>query len=344
MLLFKDMVQAFIDNRCLHPEVYKIYYIGFLMLLYAEITPLFSSNYLSLKWIVIMLKQKSLSAGNKLGTFWTRFGTLEALRNENTNEVEQVKSISPHVPKHSKPTYDNLFGDYLAGLIDGNGYFTNDMKLIINFKNFDASLAYFVKKQLGFGQVKITDNNVIFVVTKKNGIEKAIQLINGRLRSKNILNQIETNILNKWYFIQGFHLNIKNDITNYWLTGLSDVMGSFQINIVNSSINNPEIQLRFLIVHPNKDLLILIKNVFGGNISYIEEQAKYYYASNSFYSAKNFIHFFDYQQLNSRIHVNYLKWRKTYILIQENKYLTRPGLEKIIKNKNSINKLETINI
>jgi hypothetical protein len=37
--------------------------------------------------------------------------------------------------------------------------------------------------------------------------------------------------------------------------------------------------------------------------------------------------------------VNYLKWRKAYIIIQDKDHLNKDGLEKIIKLKNTMNRL-----
>jgi hypothetical protein len=54
--------------------------------------------------------------------------------------------VSVHVPKHFKPVSEVQFGHYLAGLIDGNGHFSNNQQLIIVFNSLDASLAYFIKK------------------------------------------------------------------------------------------------------------------------------------------------------------------------------------------------------
>jgi hypothetical protein len=36
-------------------------------------------------------------------------------------------------------------------------------------------------------------------------------------------------------------------------------------------------------------------------------------------------------------HVNYLKWRKVYLLVQNEDHLNQDGLDKIIKFKNSMN-------
>ena len=119
------------------------------------------------------LKWKSLSAGN---IFNIKNETSETLCNEIVVNTENIKPISVHVPKHIKPKNDDQFGQYLAGLIDGNGQFNSKQQLVIKFNPLDASLAYYIKKRLGYGSVKKANNkNTIFlVITAREGIKKAI--------------------------------------------------------------------------------------------------------------------------------------------------------------------------
>ena len=96
----------------------------------------------------------------------------------------------------------------------------------------------------------------------------------------------------------------------------------------------------FCVIDQNKKyLLTLIKNFIGGNIGYRKSQDTYYYASTSFASAKKVINYFDHYYLLSSKHVNYLKWRKAYIIVQNKDHLSNNGLIKIIKLKNTMNRL-----
>jgi hypothetical protein len=131
--------------------------------------------------------------------------------------IEDTKSVSIHVPNHVKPLNDIQFGHYFAGIIDGNGFFNNKQQLIIMFDLVDISLAYYIKKKLGFGSVKKVRNKKVFlVITHMKGIEKTINLINGKIRTKFIFNQI-LNILNNDKFKQKikFKLNSNRSLKNY---------------------------------------------------------------------------------------------------------------------------------
>ena len=289
------------------------------------------------------LKQWSKSAGNN---FFFKFGTSETLCNETVVKLENVKPISLHVPKHLKPVNYDQFGHYLAGLIDGDGHFSSKQQLVIVFHSLDVSLAYYIKKRLGFGNVKkVKDKNAfLLVITARVGLEKVIKLINGKIRTENKFNQITNNILNhpKYHEFNlkfNFKLNLDKDLKNYWLAGFSDADASFQIKKVNRSNHKVEVRLNFQIDQKKDNLLLLIKDFLGGNIGYRKSNNTYYYGSTSFGSAKNVINYFDYFHLLSSKHINYLKWRKAYIIIQDRDHLNKDGLEKIIKLKNTMNRL-----
>jgi hypothetical protein len=328
-----------------HPEV-KI--IGFLTLLFAGTTSIFSFKYSLLNDIVKKLKQWSLSADiifivkkkNK-----NKNGTSETLRNETIKNTENVKSISVHVPTHLKPVNDDQFGHYLAGLIDGDGHFSSKQQLVLVFNSLDVSLAYYIKKRLGFGNVKKVKNKnaYLLVIANREGLEKIINLINGKIRTENKFNQITNNILNHDNYSDlrkknNFKLNLDKDFKNHWIAGFSDADASFQIKILNR-INRVEVRLNFQIDQKKDNILLLIKDFFGGNIGYRKTQDTYYYGSTSFGSAKNVINYFDHFHLLSSKHINYLKWRKAYIIIQNKDHLTEDGLNKIIKLKSTMNSL-----
>jgi hypothetical protein len=281
-------------------------------------------------------------SGNKVEGSGMRVGvskvlgksTSETLRNKSV-----IKQISVHVPTHFKPMNDIEFGHYLAGLIDGDGHFSKMHQLVIAFNEKDASLAYYIKGKIGYGNVYKVKNKkaVIWVISKQVGIEKVLGLINGKIRSQNKLDQINNNIFIKPYFktIQNFQLNTDVNLNNHWLSGFSDADASFQIKLIS---RKPEVRLNFQIDQKRIDLLNLIKNFLGGNIGYRKNQDTYYYGSTSFGSAFNVINYFDQFHLLSTKHVNYLKWRKAYIIIQNKEHLTASGLEKIIKLKISMNR------
>jgi len=310
------------------------------MLLYAETILIFSFNYSFFNKIVIILTRWNISAGT---IFKNEYGTSETLCNRIVDIKNNMKFISVHVPNHLKPLNENQFGYYLAGLIDGDGHFSTKQQLVIAFHYLDISLAYYIKEKLGYGSVtKIKDKNAfILVLAAKKGLEKVITLINGKLRTEVKMEQINKNILNHSSFLEfskntKFQLDTSIDLENHWLAGFSDADASFQIKLLKR-INRLEVRVNFQIDQKRDTLLLLIKDYLGGNIGYRQSQDTYYYGSTSFGSAKRVITYFDKFHLLSSKYINYLKWRKAYLIIKNRGHLTDEGVKKIRKLKDSMN-------
>ena len=201
---------------------------------------------------------------------------------------------------------------------------------------------YYIKGKIGYGNIYKVKNKkaIILVIASQAGIIKVLQLIKDKIRSQKKIDQINNNILSHTYFNEWIKFSLNNEINlnNHWLAGFSDADASFQIKIINRN-NRTEVRLAFQIDQKNKELLILIQQHLGGNIGYRKSQDTYYYSSTSFGSAKNVIKYFDQFHLLSTKYINYLKWRKAYIIIQKNaEHLTTSGLEKINKLKKTMNR------
>jgi hypothetical protein len=325
-----------------HPEVKNI---GLLTSLYAGTALITLFEYSIFNNIVKKSREQSQSAGNVLHD-----GTSETLRDEIVVESENLKAISDHVPKHSKPINDNDLGHYLAGLIDGDGHFSKTPQLVIVFSSPDAFLAYLIRERLGHGNVrKVKDKNAyLLIISSKKGIIRVIDLVNGKLRTENKFHQVINNVLaNPIYkdHSPSFAINTSNDFDNYWLAGFSDADASFQIKIIERvGRENKEVRLNYQVDQKSRHTLEIIKTLFGGNIGYRKGQDTYYYGSTSFGSARKVVKYFDKFSLQSRKHISYLRWRKAYILVQKREHLTEKGLKKITVLKTLINRHEQTTI
>ena len=165
---------------------------------YTGTISIFSVKYFILNDIVKKLKQESIPVGSIFNV------TSEILCNKTVVNTENVKPISEHVPKHLRPVSDDQFGHYLAGLIDGDGHFSSKQQLVIVFHSSDAYLAYYIKERLGFGNVKkVKDKNAfLLIIASTEGLEKIVNLINGKIRTENKFHQINNNILKHNKFTQ----------------------------------------------------------------------------------------------------------------------------------------------
>ena len=305
-----------------HPEVENI---SLLTLPFAGKTLLktkvfYKANYLYLKKVKT-LSLRSLSAGN---FFEKEKDTSETLRNE-LNETP--KPVSVHVPKHLKPLNDTDFGYYLAGLIDGDGHISKTPQIVICFAIKDISLAYYLKKRIGYGSIqKIKDKNAVnLVIAHTKGLIKVYNLIcnklviNHKVQSLSFLAQ-SLNIEDKVSILKSKDLENKNFLLKtYWIAGFSDADASFQIKILDKPLPairhgrgatvtpRKEVRLNFQIDQKHEYVLNIFKSVFGGYVGYRSSQNTYYYGSTSFGSARKVISYFDYFHLNSSKHISYLK-------------------------------------
>ena len=351
--------------------------IGLVILLFAGTISLKSFKYSILIDIVKKLKQWYISAGNNfifkndtspinyVVKFW--IDTSETLCNRIVTKslnnyiylfyfiffndflskinIEKIKYISNCIPKHSKLLNDKDFGHYIAGLIYGDGYISSIGHIVITFYKLDASLTYYLKDKLGYGNVyKIKNKNAIkWIISNRLGIQKIIELINEKIRTKNKLDQLNKllNTKNYLYLKETVQLtlNITDDLENYWLAGFSDADASFQIKIIDRNDRpKSEIRLKFQVDQKKRNILELIHNKFGGYIGYRQNLDTYYYQSTSFGSVKKVVDYFDHFHLLSSKYINYLKWRKAYLIVQDREHLTDKGIDKIIKLKNTMNK------
>ena len=294
-----------------------------------------------------ILKSIFQSAGLKISSKYLYIKTSETTCNK-ISSIENIKNIPINKPKQIKPIKNEDFGYYLAGLIDGDGHFSKNNQLIIAFHIKDVSLAYYIKRKLGYGSVrKIKNKNaVILVISSKKGLETVFNFINGKLKHINRINQVNQILIKDQFKDIRKNFNFSSDydqnLNNYWLSGFADADASFQIKIINRiDRDKPEIRLNFQIDQKNKDILILIKNYLGGNIGYRSSQDTYYYGSTSYGSAKKVIDYFDRYSLLSSKYINYMKWRKVYLLIKNRDHLTESGICKIKKLKISMKNIDT---
>jgi len=178
-----------------HPEVKQN--IGLVMSLFAGTTSPCSFKYSSAPdAIVKKLKRRSQSAGNPIVG-----DSSETIRDKT---VENVRPVSVHVPTHKRPANDTDFGYYLAGLIDGNGHFSVQRQLVISFHSNDMSLAYFVRRTVGFGQVYPVKRKqaVIYVVSSFSGMARILSLVGNKLRTEHRYSQMKQNILSYPAFLE----------------------------------------------------------------------------------------------------------------------------------------------
>ena len=121
--------------------------------------------------------------GQSAGNFGFSTEAPAVTKNTYTN-YKKLPHISEHVPKHKSNLTDEEFGYFLAGLIEGDGWF-GKKELHIILAEEDTSLAYYIKKRIGHGNVyKMKDKKAVRYICKNtNGLSLILSLVNGKLVS-----------------------------------------------------------------------------------------------------------------------------------------------------------------
>lgn len=330
--------------------------------------------------IVTKLKQLRQSAGNYIFNFIYYIRSSETLRNNLLNDFYPnninfimplpplrkehnipMRGISIHNNKHLKPLNDFQFGYYLAGLIDGNSYFIKDnnlLKFIIILNIKDISLAYYIKKYIGYGIIKKDNNNIYLIISSYKGLLRIFNLVNNKIKTSYKYNEILNNIN---YISKDINFVKDNsfNFNNYWLAGFIDSIGIFNISnndslgvikshkMGNHFINKNNIntiEYNIILFNKDKDILIKISKYLKDtniNIEYIKEDNIYKYILidnniNKYNYIYNIIKYLDIYQLQSNKYLKYLYIRKLYIYIQDKEYLNERGYNKIIRIINKI--------
>lgn len=253
--------------------------------------------------------------------------------------LSNVINISPHIGNHKRPLTDEQFGYYLAGLIEGDGYF-GDKSLEIIFHGKDYSLANRIKKKIGYGNIyKIKYKNAYKLVIRKFlGLKRVIELCNGKFIGPFKINQLIKYNYELWLNIPILpNLKIINPNT-YWLTGFLDADGSLGIFIANSKTHKlgKSVRLEIKISQKEPFLLKKIKEVFSGTISLPKNQNVYKFKITGNIKINKMIHYLDLYNFQSYKYLQYFILRRTYLLIERKEHLTLKGLNKVYTFKEKL--------
>lgn len=270
---------------------------------------------------------KRQSAGN------FSFSTKATAVTKNTyTSYQNLLPISEHVPNKIYLT-DIQFGYFLAGLIEGDGWF-GYKELHIIFTEEDNSLAYYIKKRIGYGNVyKIKDKKAVrYICKNKAGLLRILYLINGKLVSNYKYDQLIKHNYNVYFNLFILPPLKKLTLDNYWLAGFTQADGCFHISVVKSKTHKTGYSIRLEYSLKQKDKLpleLLYKELQMGNLSQYHTNI-WCYKSTGFKTAFSLINYFDEHNLFAGKYTSYLKFRKVYILITEGKHLEEKGVKKII--------------
>ena len=198
---------------------------------------------------------------------YSQLGTSEAIRLLNLNIIFIRRSstsssfrLQPSSP-NSELTRLKNWNEWLAGLIDGDGSFLLSKKgyasLEITMDIRDEHALQIIKNVYG-GSIKIRSgtNALRYRLHHKSGLLTLIKDVNGHIRNPNRLLQLNK-ICNKYELLLIHPLKL--NYNNGWLSGFIDADGTITINKINR-------QLSISISQKTEELLLPLKELYGGNI------------------------------------------------------------------------------
>lgn len=295
-----------------------------------KILPYAGNSFINSPLVLIALGKICLFKRQSAGNF--SFSTKATAVTKNTYSYKNLLPISEHVPKRTFLT-DNDFGYFLAGLIEGDGWF-GCKQLYIIFAEEDISLAYYIKKRIGYGNVyKIKDKKEVrYICKNKAGLLIILSLINGKLLSIYKYDQLIKHNYSQYYNIYILPPLKTLSLDNYWLAGFTQADGCFHISTLKSKTHSTgySVRLEYSIKQNDKlPLELLYEELQMGNLSQYHTGI-WCYKSSGFKTAFSLISYFEKYNLFAGKYNSYLKFRKVYIMITEGKHLENKGVKKII--------------
>lgn len=201
------------------------------------------------------------------------------------------------------------------------------------FSERDVSLAYLIKKRIGHGNVyKIKDKKAFrYICKNKTGLSVILSLINGKFVSSFKYQQLIKHNYNKNFNYEIIPPSNSISLDNYWLAGFTQADGCFHIQIAKSKTHHTgfSVRLEFSIKQNDEvPLKLLYSTLNMGNLSQYSSGI-WCYKSTGYKTSALLIDYFDTFNLFGGKYVDYLKFRKVYIMITEGKHLEKKGILKI---------------
>lgn len=247
-----------------------------------------------------------------------------------TRRKTTIQQVSPHRPRTRRGANKKEIGSFLAGLIDSDGHWSAIPQLVISFEQRESSLAHYVKKTIGYGQVHPVQGKAAlrYVCAHRDGMRKIALLCAPYLRHPD-----------KWFHYSSRCapvLGVAQSppcsgplLDDWWLAGFFVGDGSISCRIVDRPGRSME--SRFLLRIDQKGALLLkkIQEELGGSIGYRHKQDTYYYSSVSYKNAVRWINYLDRAFLMGVKLTTYAIWRKAFLLVQQGRHRTPLGEEKL---------------
>ena len=294
--------------------------------------------------------------GQSAGNYITCIGTARVISRSNAKDIG-----SSETTREAFILNDNVFKSWFIGFSEGDGSFIINKDGYLEFKitqsSMDAQVLFFIKKNLGFGVVRLQDKNNkthCFRVRDKEGLFKIISIFNGNIFMETRKTQFKLFIAayNKVYKESIVYIdnNYKPDLSDSWLCGFTDaykkneffLSGCFTCSIIDRPKEGGLVRLRYILSQKgNFEEMQFLGDLLNGKIHHLKSYDGYNMTVNTT-KLSLVVKYFDTHPLKTKKSVVYFNWNKTYKFVMNKKHLTEKGLITIKRYNKNLNRLGKI--
>jgi len=262
---------------------------------------------------------------------------------------------------------ESWFKLWFIGFVEGDGSFIINKDGYLEFRitqpSSDAQILFMIKKNLGFGVVRVQDsvnNTHCYRVRDKNNIIKLISIFNGNifLDSRKEQFKLWLNAFNLKYKenIPYIDSSFKPTLNDAWLSGFTDAEGCFTCSVCDNKSNTAKlVRLRYILSQKgnwvaggppvssplegpgNSNNMDYLADLLGGKKHLLKSYEGYNVTVNTTKLAP-IVRYFSLYPLKTKKYITYFNWVKIYKLVIDKKHNKTESLLLIMRYKNNINK------
>jgi hypothetical protein len=228
-------------------------------------------------------------------------GDLNKSSSETTCEVFKLK--------------DDKFKLWFIGFVEGDGSFIINKDGYLEFRitqsSKDAQILFMIKKELGFGVVRVQDSKRdthCYRVRDKNNLLKLISIFNGNIfiGSRKEQFKLWLNAFNFKYKENLLYLDkeFKPSLNDAWLSGFTDAEGCFTCSVYDNKSNTAKlVRLRYILSQKgNSENMDYLANLLGGKNHFVKSYSGYNVTVNTT-KLSPILQYFSFYPLKSILHI-----------------------------------------